>query len=258
MSPHRQLAMLSIPPGPSQAPLYSPVMQTAIHQGFPPAFPPPSLLQTPMQPSFFPPPPGIPPRPLHPGHRSQASVALAAAGIYPPPGIPVTPLAQSQFPPAAFGPPQFPPPFQPRSRRQPSLSTGGPPKAQLGGAGKNYRPPSPNAVALENAAAQNQKSKKTVVNLPRESVPGVDGEPSTRTSFARTPIPLHLVPPQPSILSPDVISAVIHPPDSLRAAMPAMIDVFLPGKVSCSFAAICPFSIICLPVRLGRCKEKVH
>jgi hypothetical protein len=44
----------------------------------------------------------------------------------------------------------------------------------------------------------------------------------------------------------------------LRAAMPAMIDVFLPGKVSCSFAAICPFSIICLPVRLGRCKEKVH
>jgi hypothetical protein len=206
-------------------------VQTAVHQGFPPAFPPQSLLQTPIQPSFFPPPTGVPHRPIHPGHRSQASVALAAAGIHPPPGIPVTPLAQSQFPPAAFAPPQFPP-FHPRSRRQPSLSTGGPPKAQLGGAGKNYRPPSPTAVAVANAPAQNQKSKKAVVNLPKESVPGIDGEPSTRTSFARTPIPLHLVPPQPSTSSPDVISAVIHPPDSLREIIPATVDVFLPGKVS--------------------------
>ena len=241
MSLHRQqLAMLSIPPGPSQAPHYSPVVQTAIHQGFPPAFPPPSLLQTPIQPSFYPPPPGGPPRPLHPGHRSQASVALAAAGIYPPAGVPVTPLAQSQFPPGAFGPPQFPP-FHPRSRRQPSLSTGGPPKAQLGGAGKNYRPPSPTAAAVENAAAQNQKAKKPIVNLPKESIPGADGEPSTRTSFARTPIPLHLVPPQPSTSSPDVISAVIYPPDSLRVAIPDTVDVFLPGKVSHSSTVIFPF-----------------
>lgn len=77
---------------------------------------------------------------------------------------------------------------------------------------------------------QNQKLKKAIVNLPKESVPGVDGEPSTRTSFARTPIPLHLVPPHPSPSSPDVISAVIYPPDKLRVILPDTIDVFLPGK----------------------------
>ena len=260
MSPNRQqLTMLSIPPGPSQGPIYSPVVQTAVHQGFPPAFPQPSLFQTPIQPSFFPPPSAIPPRPLHPGHRSQASVALAAAGIYPPPGVPATPLAQTQFPPAAFGPPQFPP-FQPRSRRQPSISTGGPPKAQLGGAGKNYRPPSPTAVALANAtAAPSQKSKKVIVNLPKESVPGVDGEPSTRTSFARTPIPLHLVPPHLSPSSPDVISVVINPPDSLRVTLPDTIDVFLPGKVKYLVRRHLPFPLTsCLVVRLGGSKEKVH
>ncbi|KAI0280535.1 hypothetical protein BGY98DRAFT_322995 [Russula aff. rugulosa BPL654] len=32
--------------------------------------------------------------------------------------------------------------------------------------------------------------------------PWVDGEPSTRTSFARTPIPLHLVPPHPNTFIP--------------------------------------------------------
>jgi hypothetical protein len=236
MSPNRQqLAMLSIPPGAPHGPIYSPVVQTAVHQGFPPPFPQPSLFQTPIQPSFFPPPSAIPPRPLHPGHRSQASVALAAAGIHPPPSVPATPLAQNQFPPAAFGPPPFSP-FQPRSRRQPSLSTGGPPKAQLGGAGKNYRPPSPTAVALANATtAQGQKLKKAIVNLPKESVPGVDGEPSTRTSFARTPIPLHLVPLHPSPSPPNVISAVIHPPDSLRVSLPDTIDVFLPGRVMLLF-----------------------
>lgn len=78
---------------------------------------------------------------------AQASVALAAAGIHPPPDVPVTPLQQSQFSPA-FGGPQFPP-FQYRNRRQPSISTGGSPKAQLGGVGKNYRHPSPTAVALQ-------------------------------------------------------------------------------------------------------------
>ena len=236
MSPNRQqLAMLSIPPGASHVPMYSPVVQTAVRQGFPPPFPQPSLFQTPIQPSFFPPPSAVPPRPLHPGHRSQASVALAAAGIHPPLSIPATPLAQSQFPPAAFGPPQFTP-FQPRSRRQPSINAGGPPKAQLGGAGKNYRPPSPTAVALANAtAAQGQKLKKATVNLPKESIPGADGEPSTRTSFARTPIPLHLVPHHPSPSPPNVISSVIHPPDSLRVALPDTIDVFLPGRVMLPF-----------------------
>src|SRR5712671_6189614 len=239
---HRQqLSLFSIPSGPpyhvqSRPPLYSPAVQTAIHHGFPSAFPPPPLLQTPIQPSFFPL-PGVAPLPLHQGHRAHASVALAAAGIHPPPGIPVTPLAQSQFAPAAFNGPQFPP-FQPRNRRQPSISTGGPPKAQLGGAGKNYRPPSPTAVALANVTTQNQKGKRPIVNLPKETVSGVDGGPQTRSTFARTPIPLHLVHPQQSISPPDVFSAVIYPEDTLRKNLPDTIDIFLPSKASYSVMVI--------------------
>jgi hypothetical protein len=217
---HRhQLSRLSIPPLPGpqyhgQVPLYSPAIQSAIQ-----------FLQTPIQPSFFPPPPGPTHPSLHPSHRHQPSVALASAGIHPPPGIP---LNSGPF----GGGPQFSP-FQPRSRRQPSISTGGPPKAQLGGVGKNYRPPSPTAAALANVAAQVQKGKKVTVNLPNETVLGgdSDGEPPTRTRFARTPIPLHLIPPQPSIPPPDVISAIIHPED--RVDIPGVIDVFLPGRVSC-------------------------
>ncbi|KAH9067004.1 hypothetical protein EDB83DRAFT_2542288 [Lactarius deliciosus] len=224
MGDHRQqLARLSIPP-PFPVPFYSPAIQTAIHQRFPPAYPPPSVLQTPIQPSFFPAPSPGPPRPIHPGHRAaQASIALAAAGIHPPHGPPLTPLGHAQFPPTPFAGPQFP---QFRNRRQPSVSIGGPPKAQLGGAGKNYRPPSPTA----NAVIVTQKSNKATVNLPKETVPAGDDRPPTRSSFARTPIPPHLVPPQPSVPPPDVISADIHPPDNLRVEVPDTVEVFLPGK----------------------------
>ncbi|KAH8981991.1 hypothetical protein EDB86DRAFT_3106937 [Lactarius hatsudake] len=225
MGDHRQqLARLSIPP-PFPVPFYSPAIQTAIHQRFPPAFPPPSVLQTPIQPSFFPAPSPGPPRPIHPGHRAaQASIALAAAGIHPPHGPPLTPLGQhAQFPPTPFAGPQFP---QFRNRRQPSVSIGGPPKAQLGGAGKNYRPPSPTV----NAVTVTQKSNKATVNLPKETVPAGDDRPPTRSSFARTPIPPHLVPPQPPVPPPDVISADIHPPDNWRVEVPDTVEVFLPGK----------------------------
>ncbi|KAI0297544.1 hypothetical protein B0F90DRAFT_1912759 [Multifurca ochricompacta] len=210
---HRQQpSRLSIPPQfqfqQQHVPLYSPGSQTAIHQGFPSAFPPPSLLHTPIQPPFYHPHSGPPPRPIHQVHRAQTSVvALAAA---------VTPHAQSQFSPGAFGGPQF----HPR----------GPPKAQLGGVGKNYRPPSPTAVALANVATQSQKGKKVNVNLPKEIIPAGDGQPSTHTSFARIPLPPHLVPPQPSIPPPDVSSATIHPEDTTRVNIPNTIDVFLPGR----------------------------
>ncbi|KAH9171750.1 hypothetical protein EDB89DRAFT_2114402 [Lactarius sanguifluus] len=218
MGDHRQqLARLSIPP-PFPVPFYSPAIQTAIHQRFPPAFPPPSVLQTPIQPSFFPGPSPGPPRPIHPGHRAaQASIALAAAGIHPPHGPPLTPLGHAQFPPTPFCRPTVP---------TIPVSIGGPPKAQLGGAGKNYRPPSPTA----NAVTVTQKSNKATVNLPKETVPAGDGRPPTRSSFARTPIPPHLVPPQPPVPPPDVISADIHPPDNLRVEVPDTVEVFLPGK----------------------------
>jgi hypothetical protein len=105
--------------------------------------------------------------------------------------------------------------------------------------GKNYRPPSPTAVALVNTVAQNQKVKKSIVNLPKETTLAVDGKPPERAHFARTPIPPHLVPPQPSPSPPDVISAVTHPEDSLRTTVPDTVDVFLPAKVSYSSVAVC-------------------
>ena len=247
---HRQqLARLSIP-APfqvhQQVPLYSPAIQTAIHQGFPQVFHPPSVLQTPIQPSFFP-----PPRPPHHGHRAaQASIALAAAGIHPPHGPPLTPLGHGQFPPAPYPGQQFPP-F--RNRRQPSVSIGGPPKAQLGGVGKNYRPPSPTV----NAPAPAQKPNKATVNLPKETLPAGDGR-STRSSFARNPIPQHLVPPQPHVPPPDATSADIYPPDSLRVEIPNTIDVFLPGRVSTrSLITSIAFSDV-FSGRLGRGEEKVY
>ena len=83
---------------------------------------------------------------------------------------PLTLLGHGQFGPAPFPGPQFP---QFRNRCQPSVSVGGPPKAQPGGVGKNYRPPSPTA----NATPPSQKPNNAIVNLPKHSVSAGDGRP---------------------------------------------------------------------------------
>ncbi|KAI0055919.1 hypothetical protein BV25DRAFT_1832763 [Artomyces pyxidatus] len=233
---HRhQLSRLAIPPQfqaqQTVQPMYSPSIPTAIHQGYQPPFHPQSALQTPMQGSFFPQPPGAPGRPVHMGHRAHPSLALAAAGIHPPmgmpmtPGGPMTPLGPGQFPPGVM----VGPPFMQRGRRQPSISTGGPPKAQLGGAGKNYRPASPTNAVAAAATATTQKPKKGAVSLPQETIPGTDGE---RATWARTPIPEHLVPPQPVIAPLEASTSEIYPPDFWRHLIPDTVDVFLPGKAS--------------------------
>ncbi|KAI0043626.1 hypothetical protein FA95DRAFT_1563095 [Auriscalpium vulgare] len=227
---HRhQLSRLAIPPPfhvqQQGQPMFSPAIPTAIHQGFNSSFNPQGSLQTPMQGSFFPTPPGAPGRPVHAGHRAHPSLALAAAGIHPPlgmpmtPGIPMTPLGQAQFPPGMVGPP-----FMQRGRRQPSISTGGPPKAALGGAGKNYRPASPKNVPA--AAPVVQKTKKAPVSLPQETK---DGE---RRPWARMPMPDNLLPPQAPIPPLEASSAEIYPPDYWRQFIPDTVDVFLPGKVA--------------------------
>ncbi|KAA1475416.1 hypothetical protein DENSPDRAFT_783512 [Dentipellis sp. KUC8613] len=234
---HRpQLSRLQLPSFHSQQPvqpLFSPGLPTAIQQGFhaPPPFMPmggPQALQTPMQPGFFPPPPGAPGRPM--GHRAQASLALAAAGIHPPMGVPMTPLGQA-FPPGMMlgggGGPSFPQPFVPK-RRQPSVSIGGPPKAALGGAGKNYRPPSPTKVVAPAAP----KPKKGAVNFPKETIPGKEGEPATRASWARTPLKPEEVPVHEEVKPLEATTGEIYPPDFWRREIPDTVDVFLPGKVA--------------------------
>lgn len=144
----RQLTRLHIPPavGPQQqpfiygdnAPMYSPSLPTAINVGAHNGFPIPHHhlpLHTPMQAQFFPrQPPGPPGRPGM--HRAHPSMVLPP-GMMPPPGMPMTPLGQMGFQ------NHMPPPFVPRSKRTQSVSTGGPPKAVLGGPQRKISPMPP-------------------------------------------------------------------------------------------------------------------
>lgn len=251
VSQHRQqLSRLFIPPSlnsqqpmsfAENVPMFSPALPTSIQQGMHPPFNmngPPHPLQTPMQPNFFPPQPGAPGRPSM--HRSHPSVMqLAAAGILPPPGMPITPLGQAGFPqPMVPGLAPFAPPFVPRSKRSASVSVGGPPKAVLGGPQRKVSPmPATPAVVATQPAPQ--KPKKVIVNLPRETIPGEGGEPSTRASFARMPLVPSEVPEQGEVRYPETSTVELYPPDSWRYHLPPTVDVFLPGKVRRSAITLC-------------------
>lgn len=260
VSQHRQQpSRLFIPPNlnlqqpmsfAENAPLFSPALPTAIQQGMHPQFAfggQGHPLQTPMQPGFFPPPPGAPGRPSL--HRSHPSVMqLAAAGIIPPPGMPMTPLGHQGMPMTPLGqngfPPQmapglapFAPPFVPRSKRSASMSVGGPPKAVLGGPQRKVSPMPPAAPATPVAPAPAPKQKKVVVNFPRETIPAEGDEPPKRASFARTPLSPSEVAEPAEIRHPETSTIELYPPDSWRYHLPSTVDVFLPGKVRafCSF-----------------------
>lgn len=208
--------------------MFSPALPTSLQQSFHPPFPMNGSMQTPMQSNFFPQPPSAPGRPTH--HQGHASIAhLAAAGIHPPNGFPMTPLG-GHFPRASMaGIPGQPSghPFPNRNRRQ--LSIGGPPKAVLGGPARKHSPLPPAAVNTPPPLAP-QKVKKTNVKLPKETVPGEGGEPSSRPLWARTPLRLfewrdQEIPPV------DTTSAESFPSDDWRNHMPSTLEVFLPGKV---------------------------
>ncbi|PPQ90421.1 hypothetical protein CVT25_014939 [Psilocybe cyanescens] len=215
--------------GPGQA-LYSPALPTSLQQSFHPAFPMANPLQTPMQ-SFF---NGIPGAPARPGHHAHhASIQLAAAGIHPPNYM--TPVA-SHFPRPSMilGPgtqPQASPhPFPNRSRRQ--LSIGGPPKAILGGPARKVSP-LPGAVGPSITPAATPapaKVKKVIVNLPKETPVGEDGEPTTRPSWARSPLPKESDFEETAVKAAEIDTAESYPPDSWRLGLPDSIDVYLPGK----------------------------
>ncbi|KAF4572487.1 hypothetical protein EYR36_006993 [Pleurotus pulmonarius] len=241
--PHDHLPRLNIPaPLNLQQPfafdrmqpnaMYSPALPTSIQAGFHPPFPMNNSMQTPMQAFFNPQPPNAPGRPTH--RQGQASVAqLAAAGIHPPGGFAMTPLG-GHFPrhSMAMGPGQLFPghpgqPFQGKHRKQ--MSVGGPPKATLGGPGRNHSP-LPVPVAAAAAATPQPKAKKVVLNLPKETVTGEDGEVQGRPTWARHPIPMSEVDIPDDILPVEMVSAEIYPPDFQRDHLPDTIEVFLPGK----------------------------
>ncbi|KAI5991309.1 hypothetical protein F5J12DRAFT_907508 [Pisolithus orientalis] len=158
--------------------MFSPGLPTSLQQSYHPPLPfsighPP--LQTPMQPFFQPQPPNAPGRPAYALHKAHASM-VHYPGFPPPTAIPITPLGQG-FPSHIHGT-IF------RIRRQPSVSIGGPPKAPLGGPGRKHSP-----MAIQPPPPTMQKGKKIVVNLPVETIPGTNGDPPSRPSWARTPMP---------------------------------------------------------------------
>lgn len=233
------LARLHIPPpintaGVVDPKLYSPAVQTARQAGFVLGLPP-QMLQTPIQTAFL-------PQLGRPGmHRAHPSLAhLAAAGI--PPTVPMTPGGVHQFPPhlmlnpASPFPPQTPG-FQQRSRRAPSISTGGPPKAPLGGPQRKTSPLPPGAsgaaaagtTAAAGGDAKNKLQKKVIVKLPVERKPADD---APEPLWTRTPLPHDQVPVQNTGEPPQIASMDAHPMDWPRNTLPASLDVFLPGKAA--------------------------
>ncbi|KAG2132395.1 hypothetical protein DEU56DRAFT_812649 [Suillus clintonianus] len=234
MDPHPRQPppRLSIPPMMTmqqpfdgRQPMFSPALPTALQHSFhpPPYYMNGPPLQTPMQ-SFFPhQPPPAPARPTYVNHKGHASIAHFP-GYPPPSAIPMTPLG-SAFP-SQMGPP-FGQPFIPRNRRAPSISIGGPPKAPLGGPGRKHSPlPPPQA-----AATPAPKGKKVVVNIPVETISGDAGEPSTRPSWARTPVAAMNLE-EPEVIAPEIASIELYPPDSWRRDIPDTVDVFLPGQAA--------------------------
>lgn len=69
------------------------------------------------------------------------------------------------------------------------------------------------------------------MNFPKETVPGEDGQPPTRPSWARSPLMNNFVYRDQDVPPIDLQTKELFPPDSWRFEMPDTVDVFLPGKV---------------------------
>jgi hypothetical protein len=80
-------------------------------------------------------------------------------------------------------------------------------------------------VVIQQTTAPPPKSKKLAVNLPKETIPGEEGEPSTRATWAREP--LRDPPEQEDVPGPelDTAQALWEDPDVLE------LFVYLPSKV---------------------------
>ncbi|TCD62819.1 hypothetical protein EIP91_006385 [Steccherinum ochraceum] len=76
------------------------------------------------------------------------------------------------------------------------------------------------------------KSKKVVVNLPKESVKDEVEGTLTRPEWARTPLPVASSSALPEVAYPELSTAEAFPPDSWRYHLPPTVDVFLPGKAA--------------------------
>ena len=227
MAAHPQLTRLHIPHqgSPVPQPLFTPGLPTALQQSF--------NLGTPLRANFgaqLPP----HPQPRHGMHRAHPSLmlsgpaaALAAAGIAPPSGMPITPSGLA--PHVMFGAQGF----QRGNRRTASISTGGPPKAPLGGPTRKHSP-MPAAAPVTGTNTALVKSKKVVIKLPMENIQSLPEGPDSNTTvyslWARKPLPHSRAPKMDYVDEPDTTSVDMHPIEQ-SSTLPATIDVFLPGKV---------------------------
>ncbi|KAJ3512730.1 hypothetical protein NLJ89_g3354 [Agrocybe chaxingu] len=193
--------------------LFSPALPTSLQQSFHPSFPPNNPLQTPMQ-TFFNPPimPAAPGRPTPPAAIGQ----LSTCGSWHPPSQLCDPCCYT-----------FPPAIHDASSRKPASST-------VTSLSKQEQTPAQHWRSSESSAAQAppQKTKKVIVNLPKETVPGEDGEPSTRPSWARSPLDNQYVYEDTPVAPVETTTAEVYPPDNWRLELPSSIDVYLPGKVA--------------------------
>jgi hypothetical protein len=243
--PRQHMLRLQMSHGDVAPPLFSPALPPAHHHhhhqfrqhsiaaGMP-GFPMP-LQQQP----FFPQPPphiphrgsiiGLPPGPL----------PIPVMPLGPPP--PMTPVGSG--PPLGMAPPHhlgighnarqgsISLPFT-RNRRQPSISTGGPPKATLGGPqNKHVAPPITNPATASAALEAKLKGKKLVVKLPREKEVVGDDDMNFVPLWTRYPIPRDQVERFPPAEPPEMTSAEFWPEPLPKGSIPPSIDVFLPGKV---------------------------
>ena len=242
--PRQHMLRLQMPPGDVAPPLFSPALPSALHHhqfrqhsiaagmpGFPPQL---------QQQHFFPqPPPHIPHRGSIVGF-PPGPLPLPAMPLGPPPG-PMPPVNGGQ--PLGVGPPHhlgmghnarqgsISLPFS-RNRRQPSISTGGPPKATLGGPqNKHIAPPITNPATASAALEAKIKGKKLIVKLPREGANAGDDGETFVPLWTRNPIPLGAVETFPPAEPPEMTTAGPWPEPLPKDSIPPSIEVFLPGKV---------------------------
>ena len=222
MTTHPQLARLHIPHqgSPVSSALFTPSLPTALQQSY--------NIATPLNTSFgsqLPP----HPHPRHGMHRNHPSLMFPgpAAGIAPPSGMPITPSGMPSH--MMFGTQSF----QRGSRRTSSISTGGPPKALLGGPQRKHSP-MPAVVPANPLNALVTKLKKVVVKLPAERLQllseGTEATEMVYSLWSRKPLPHTQAPRMDHVDFPEAMSMDTHPIEQ-SSALPATIDVFLPGKV---------------------------